>query len=34
MIWMMIQMKANLTWMCDFPKIGVMIEIELSSLDI
>jgi hypothetical protein len=31
MIWMMIQMKATMTWMSDFPKIGVMIEIESSS---
>jgi hypothetical protein len=34
MIWMMIQMKAALTWMSGFPKIGVMIEIEWSSLSL
>jgi hypothetical protein len=33
-IWMMTQMKAPLTWMSGFPKIGVMIEIELSSLSL
>jgi hypothetical protein len=33
MIWMMIQMKVALTWMSGFPKMGVMIEIELSSLN-
>jgi hypothetical protein len=31
---MMIQMKAALTWMSGFPKMGVTIEIELSSLSI
>jgi hypothetical protein len=34
MIWMMIQMKAALTWMSGFPKMGVMIEIESSSLSL
>jgi hypothetical protein len=34
MIWMMIQMKATLTWMSGFPKIGVMIEIESLSLNL
>jgi hypothetical protein len=29
---MMIQMNAALTWMSDFSKMGVMIEIESSSL--
>jgi hypothetical protein len=33
-IWMMIQMKAALTWMSGFPKMGVMIEIESSSLSL
>jgi hypothetical protein len=33
-IWMGIQMKAALTWMSVFPKMGVMIEIELSSLSL
>jgi hypothetical protein len=33
-IWMRIQMKAALTWMNDFPKMGVMIEIESSSLSL
>jgi hypothetical protein len=32
MIWMMTQMKATLTWMNGFPKVGVMIGIESSSL--
>jgi hypothetical protein len=27
-------MKAALTWMNGFPKMGVMIEIELSSLSL
>jgi hypothetical protein len=31
-IWMRIQMKAALTWKNGFPKMGVMIEIESSSL--
>jgi hypothetical protein len=31
---MMIQMKAALTWMSDFPKMGVMIEIESLSLSL
>jgi hypothetical protein len=31
---MMIRMKAALTWMSDFPKMGVMIEIESSSLSL
>jgi hypothetical protein len=31
-IWMRIQMKAALTWMNGFPKMGVMIKIESSSL--
>jgi hypothetical protein len=34
MIWMMIQMKAALTWMSGFPKMGEMIEIESSSLNL
>jgi hypothetical protein len=34
MIWMMIQMKTALTWMSGFSKMGVMIEIELSSLSL
>jgi hypothetical protein len=34
MIWMMIQMKAALTWMSGFPKMGVMIEIESSTLSL
>jgi predicted nuclease with TOPRIM domain len=33
-IWMRVQMKAALTWMNGFPKMGVMIEIELSSLSL
>jgi hypothetical protein len=28
---MMTRMKAALAWMNDFPKMGVMIEIEASS---
>jgi hypothetical protein len=31
-IWMGVQMKSTLTWMSGFPKMGVMIEIESSSL--
>jgi hypothetical protein len=31
---MMIQMKAALTWMSGFPKMGVMIEIESLSLSL
>jgi hypothetical protein len=34
MIWMMIQMMVVLTWMSGFPKMGVMIEIESSSLSL
>jgi hypothetical protein len=34
MIWMMTQMKAALTWMSGFLKMGVTIEIELSSLSL
>jgi hypothetical protein len=34
MIWMMTQMKAALTWMSGFMKMGVMSEIELSSLSL
>jgi hypothetical protein len=34
MIWMMIQMKVALTWMSGLPKMGVMIEIESSSLSL
>jgi hypothetical protein len=34
MTWMMIQMKAALTWMSGFPKMGVMIEIKSSSLSL
>jgi hypothetical protein len=34
MIWMMIQMKAALTWISGFPKMGVMIEIESPSLSL
>jgi hypothetical protein len=34
MIWMMTQMKAALTSMSDFSKMGVMIEIESSSLSL
>jgi hypothetical protein len=34
MIWMMIQMKAALTWMSNFPKMGVMIKIELLSISL
>jgi hypothetical protein len=34
MIWMMNQMKAALTWMSDFLKMGVMIEIDSSSLSL
>jgi hypothetical protein len=34
MIWMMIQLKAALTWMSGFPMMGVMIEIESSSLSL
>jgi hypothetical protein len=33
-IWMRIQMKAALMWMNGFPKMGVMIEIESSSLSL
>jgi hypothetical protein len=33
-IWMMIQMKAALTWMSGFPKMGLVIEIEASSLSL
>jgi hypothetical protein len=33
-IWMMIRMKAALTWMNGFPKMGVMMEIESSSLSL
>jgi hypothetical protein len=33
-IWMRIQMNAALTWMKGFPKMGVMIEIESSSLSL
>jgi hypothetical protein len=33
-IWMGIQMKAGLTWMNGFPKMGVMIEIESSILSL
>jgi hypothetical protein len=33
-IWMKIQMKAALTWKNGFPKMGVMIEIESSSLSL
>jgi hypothetical protein len=32
--WMMIQMKAALTWMSGLPKMGVMMEIESSSLSL
>jgi hypothetical protein len=31
---MMIQMKAVVTWMSGFPKMGVTIEIESSSLSL
>jgi hypothetical protein len=31
---MMIQMKAALAWMSGFPMMGVMIEIESSSLSL
>jgi hypothetical protein len=31
---MRIQITATLTWMNGFPKMGVMIEIELSSLSL
>jgi hypothetical protein len=34
MIWMMIQMRASLTWMSGFPMMGVMIEVESSSLSL
>jgi hypothetical protein len=34
MIRMMIQMKVALTWMSGFPKVGVMIEIEPSGLNL
>jgi hypothetical protein len=33
-IWMRIQMKDTLMWMSGFPKMGVMIEIESSSLSL
>jgi hypothetical protein len=33
-IWMRIKMKAALMWKNDFPKMGVMIEIETSSLSL
>jgi hypothetical protein len=33
-IWMRIQMKVALTWKNGFPKMGVMIEIESSSLSL
>jgi hypothetical protein len=33
-IWRRIQVKAALTWMNSFPKMGVMIEIESSSLSL
>jgi hypothetical protein len=33
-IWMRIQMKVTLMWMNGFPKMGVMIEIESSSLSL
>jgi hypothetical protein len=32
MIWTMTRMKAALTWTSGFPKMGVMIGIEPSSL--
>jgi hypothetical protein len=32
--WKMIQMTAALTWMGGFPKMGVMIKIESSSLSL
>jgi hypothetical protein len=34
MIWATTQMKAALTWMSGFPKMGVMIVIESSSLSV
>jgi hypothetical protein len=34
MIWMMTQMKAALTWMSGFLKMGVMIGIESSSVSL
>jgi hypothetical protein len=34
MIWMIIQMRATLTWISSFTKMGVMIEIESSSLSL
>jgi hypothetical protein len=34
MIWMMTRMKAAHTWMSGFPKMGVMIGIESSSLSV
>jgi hypothetical protein len=34
MIWMMSQMKADLTWMSTFPKTGAMIGIESSSVSL
>jgi hypothetical protein len=34
MIWTTNRMKVALTWMTDFPKMGVMIEIESSSLSL
>jgi hypothetical protein len=34
MIWMMTQIKAALTWMSGFSKMGVMIGIESSSLNL
>jgi hypothetical protein len=33
-IWLRIQMKATLTWMNGFPKMGVMIEIKSSSISL
>jgi hypothetical protein len=33
-IWIRIKMKAALMWKNDFPKMGVMIEIETSSLSL
>jgi hypothetical protein len=33
-IWRRIQVKAALTWMNGFPEMGVMIEIESSSLSL
>jgi hypothetical protein len=34
MIWTLTRMKATLTWISGFPKMGIMIGIESSSLSL